>query len=313
MVTETRETSLSLPVPKRLLIGLALFGVYIIWGSTYLAIAIAVKSYPPFVTGALRFLSAGGILYMGLRFRGVEYPKWIEVRNAAFIGVLMIVGSVGLVTLTEFWGTPSGVVATVLATAPFWAGLWSTLWGRQPHRLEWLGMVIGLLGVAILTFEHGFQTNPLTFIVFLGPACWSLGSIWSQHLTMPKGMMASAIEMLSGGAVLAFIGLVLGESLPRHPTLTSTLALIYLSLFGSLLAFSAYLFLLRHVRPTLATSFAYVNPAVALSLGLFLGEPIGLNALVALPIILTGMVFITIVQLRTKGKNNGTNTKHSSD
>ena len=294
----TSHTGLNPRIPEWVLIALALFAVYVIWGSTYLAIALAVKSYPPFLMGAIRFLVAGSILYLILRWQGEANPAQLEVWNAARIGVLMIVGSVGLVTLTEFWGAPSGVVATVLATVPFWAGLWSSLWGRQPNRLEWLGMGIGLVGVAVLTLEHGFQANPTTLIVFLGPACWALGSIWSQHVPMPKGMMASAVEMLSGGLVLGVIGLVLGEHLPIRPTLTATLSLAYLAVFGSLVAFSAYLFLLGRVRPALATSFAYINPMVALGLGLTLGEPIGINALLALPIILTGMVLIALAQAR---------------
>jgi drug/metabolite transporter (DMT)-like permease len=298
------QTSLHPRVPEWILIALALFAVYVIWGSTYLAIALAVKSYPPFLMGAIRFLSAGSILYLILRWQGQANPARLELWNAARIGVLMIVGSVGLVTLTEFWGAPSGVVATVLATVPFWAGLWSSLWGRQPNKLEWFGMGIGLLGVAVLTLEHGFQANPITLIVFLGPACWALGSIWSQHVPMPKGMMASALEMLSGGLVLGVIGLLLGEDLPTRPTLTATLSLAYLAVFGSLLAYSAYLFLLERVRPALATSFAYVNPVVALGLGLILGEPIGINAQLALPIILTGMVLIALAQARAKGEDN---------
>jgi drug/metabolite transporter (DMT)-like permease len=300
----TSHTSLNPRVPEWVLIVLALFAVYVIWGSTYLAIALAVKSYPPFLMGAIRFLIAGGILYSVLRWQDETNLTRLEVWNAARIGVLMIVGSVGLVTLTEFWGAPSGVVATVLATVPFWSGFWSSLWGRQPNTLEWLGMGIGLLGVAVLTLEHGFQANPITLIVFLGPACWALGSIWSQHLPMPKGMMASALEMLSGGLVLGAIGLFLGEYLPSHPTITATLSLAYLAVFGSLVAFSAYLFLLGRVRPALATSFAYVNPVVALGLGLILGEPIGINAVLALPIILTGMVLIALAQSRAKGENN---------
>jgi drug/metabolite transporter (DMT)-like permease len=291
-------------VPEWVLIALALFAVYVIWGSTYLAIALAVKSYPPFLMGAIRFLVAGNILYLILRWQGQANPGRLELWNAARIGVLMIVGSVGLVTLTEFWGAPSGVVATVLATVPFWAGLWSSLWGRQPNKLEWFGMGIGLVGVALLSLEHGFQANPITLIVFLGPACWALGSIWSQHVPMPKGMMASALEMLSGGLVLGVIGLLLGEDLPTRPILTATLSLAYLAVFGSLLAYSAYLFLLERVRPALATSFAYVNPVVALGLGLILGEPIGINAQLALPIILTGMVLIALAQACAKGEDN---------
>jgi drug/metabolite transporter (DMT)-like permease len=307
------HTSLHPRVPEWVLIALALFAVYVIWGSTYLAIALAVKSYPPFLMGAIRFLSAGSILYLILRWQGQANPARLELWNAARIGVLMIVGSVGLVTLTEFWGAPSGVVATVLATVPFWAGLWSSLWGRQPNKLEWFGMGIGLLGVAVLTLEHGFQANPITLIVFLGPACWALGSIWSQHVPMPKGMMASALEMLSGGLVLGVIGLILGENLPTRPTPMATLSLAYLAVFGSLLTYSAYLFLLERVRPALATSFAYVNPVVALGLGLILGEPIGINAQLALPIIMTGMVLIALAQARAKGEDNESSTEFRSE
>jgi drug/metabolite transporter (DMT)-like permease len=285
--------------PPRVLILLALFAVYFIWGSTYFAIAVAVKSFPPFLTGAIRFLSAGAVLYVLQRWNGAPSPTRLELWNTACIGAVMIVGSVGLVTLTESWGAPSGVVATVLATAPVWAGVWSTLWGHRPHRFEWLGMVLGLIGVAFLTLEGGFQANAVTLIVFIAPACWSLGSIWGRHLTMPAPAMASALEMLCGGVLLAVIGLLLGERLPHQPTPSSLIALAYLAVFGSLVAFSAYLFLLEHVRPTLATSFAYVNPIVALGLGLLVGEPIGMNAMLALPVILLGMAVIGFAQQHT--------------
>jgi drug/metabolite transporter (DMT)-like permease len=294
------ENSSAVSAPPRALIILALFAVYFIWGSTYLAIAFAVQSFPPFFTGAIRFLSAGLMLFAIQRLRGAPTPSKLEFWNAARVGVLMIVGSVGLVTLTESWGAPSGVVATVLATAPVWAGIWGGLWGHRPRPLEWLGMLLGLIGVALLALEGGFQANILTLIVFIAPMCWSLGSIWAKHLTMPAPAMASALEMLCGGVVLAVIGYLWGEQLPSQPTFSSLIALAYLTVFGSLVAFSAYLFLLENVRPTVATSFAYVNPIVALGLGFLVSEPITIKAALALPVILLGMAAIGLAQRPSK-------------
>lgn len=284
----------------RWLIWLSLASLYIVWGSTYLGIRIAVQTIPPFALNTTRFVLAGALLYMFLRARGAANPTPIQLRNASIVGLFLIVGGNGLVTLAEHLGAPSGIVATVVATMPLWAGLWSSLWGNRPRKLEWIGMGVGLIGVALLTLEGSLRANPGAFVVFLAPVCWSFGSILSRHLEMPEGLMASSVEMFVGGLIALPISLLLHEPW-RVPSLESALAFAYLVSFGSLIAFNAYIYLLTKVRPALATSYAYVNPVVAVILGALLaGEHFGISALVALPVILTGVGLVMYAQNRAR-------------
>lgn len=213
----------TLPIPKSpdtLLIVLSLLSLYFIWGSTYLGIHQAVQDggFASFQLNATRFIFSGVLLLAILRFRGAKMPSAVQIRNAALIGIFLVIGGNGLTTLALKWGAPSGLSATVIATTSLWAGLWSTLWGNRPRRLEWLGMGIGVLGVAVLTLEGSFRTNPAIFIQFAAPMLWALGSILSRHLEMPEGLMASAVEMLAGGLMALpisfFIRRNLGDAQP---------------------------------------------------------------------------------------------------
>ena len=281
-----------------LLIAFSLFALYIIWGSTYFGIRVGVQSFPPFLMNAIRFTLAGGILYGFLRARGTKPPVKLEWWSAFRIGLFLIIGGNTGTTLAESLGVASGLAATIVATMPLWAALWSTLWGQRPRWLEVAGMLVGLVGVVILSREGNLQGNPTGAIVmFIAPIFWSFGSIWSKHLTLPQGLMASATEMLTAGVLMIPISFLLGERMTKAPSLESLLALIYLITFGSLIAFSAYVYLLTKVRPTLATSYAYVNPIVAVLLGVFFGhEKIGLNALIAMPIILSAVGLVAYAQ-----------------
>ena len=159
-------------------------------------------------------------------------------------------------------------------------------------------MVVGLIGVLILSLDNNLRGNPTGAIVmFIAPMFWSFGSIWSKYVTLPQGLMASATEMLTAGILMFPISFLIGEHLTKTPSLESLLALVYLITFGSLIAFSAYLYLLTKVRPTLATSYAYVNPIVAVILGVFWGqEKIGINAFIAMPIILSAVGLVAYAQ-----------------
>jgi drug/metabolite transporter (DMT)-like permease len=280
------------------LIGFSLFALYIIWGSTYFGIRIGVQSFPPFFMNAIRFTVAGVILYAVLRARGTKHPNKLEWWSAFRIGLFLIIGGNTGTTLAESLGVASGLAATIVATMPLWAALWSTLWGQRPRLLEVAGMLVGLIGVIILSREGNLQGNPTGAIVmFIAPIFWSFGSIWSKHLTLPQGLMASATEMLTAGILMIPISFFLGERMTKTPSLESLLALLYLITFGSLIAFSAYLYLLSKVRPTLATSYAYVNPIVAVLLGMFFGqEKIGINAFIAMPIILSAVGLVAYAQ-----------------
>jgi drug/metabolite transporter (DMT)-like permease len=288
------------PGTQRLLVPLSLFLVYVVWGSTYLALRWALEGFSPFLMNGLRLLVAGGLLYPIARLRGRARPTAREWRDSAFVGAVLFIGGLGLVTVAEDNGVGSGLAASAVAVMPLWAALWSGLFGRWPNRLEWLGLLVGLAGVALLSREGDFQSSPLgTVLMVLSPILWAFGSVVSTRLRMPQGLMASAAQMLTGGAALVAAGLLRGERVEEMPGLGPWLAVAYLIVFGSLFAYTAYAYLLAHTRPAVATSYAYVNPVVAVILGVTLGEEvIGGWALVGLPIILAGVAMVGLAQKR---------------
>jgi len=214
-------------------------------------------------------------------------------------------GGNGFITFAEQW-VASGIAALAVATMPLFAALIAGLWGRWPRKMEWVGLLLGFTGVILLNLEGDMRANPIGAIALLvGAASWALGSVWSRYLPLPGGMMASATEMLGGGAVLLVLGLVSGERMTAFPAAGPTLAFFYLVVFGSIVAFSAYSYLLQKVRPTLSTSYAYVNPVVAVALGVWLGgELITWAGLVAMPIILLGVGIVMLSKERKTGAVN---------
>jgi drug/metabolite transporter (DMT)-like permease len=300
----TALTTTAPPSRERWLVPLAMIALYLIWGSTYLGIGIAVKpgGFAAFQLNAVRFIIAGVLLFAFLRARGAPIPTRRQLLNGALVGVLLVIGGNGLTTLALKWGASGGISATVIATTTLWAGLWSMLWGNRPRNLEWLGMIVGLAGVAVLTLEGSFRSNPAIFIQFAAPMLWALGSILSRHRDMPQGVMSTAVQMIAGGIVALPISFALGE--PWHmPSLEAWGAFVYLVVFGSWVGYNAYTYLLGQVRPAVATSYAYVNPVVALGLGLWLlNETIDPKTLIALPIILCGVGLIALAQNRALSK-----------
>lgn len=274
---------------------LSLLTVYIIWGTTYLAIRYTLESFPPHLMMGIRFVIAGGGLFTFLWLRGAPMPTLRQWRSAAIVGLLLYVGAMGSVAMAEQW-VSSGLAATLVATSPVFAMLFSLLWGAKPARREWIGVALGIVGVALLTFEGNLRANPGGIVLMIfATVCWSLGSVWSKHLDTPKGAMGNAAEMLVGGVVLVALGSLRGERIVSAPTPAALLALAYLITFGSLATMTAYMYLLKTVSPALATSYAFVNPAIALFLGVALGgEQITGMALVALPIILIGVGFVAL-------------------
>ena len=289
-----------------------LFGVtfalgilYLVWGSTYLAIKVAVETLPPYLMLAGRFLVAGGLLYLFLRIRGAPHPTLIQWRGATIVGTLLLVGGLGSATLAEEMGVASGVVAVTVSTMPLWYTLFIRFQGVRVGRLEWLGMIVGLTGVVLLNQEADLRTNyAAAALLFLAPISWALGSVWSRSLRQPSGLMASATQMVIAGLVLVPIALLRGERLIRIPSLNSSLALLYLITFGSLLAYSAYVYLLgREVRPALLGSYAYVNPVVAVLLGVGLvGETLSGTGVVGVGIILAGVILAVAAKQKPNAK-----------
>lgn len=276
---------------------LALVAVYLIWGSTYLGIAFAVQTIPPFMLGAVRFLLAGGLLYAVLRRQGLPHPTPQQWWGAARVGVLLFVGGMAPVVVAQQAGVASGLAATVIATMPLWAALFSGFWGRWPASVEWVGLGLGLVGVLLLSLDKGFAGAPwAAALVFVGPVFWAFGSIWSRRLQQPPGLMAPASQMLVAGLVFLPLSFLFGETW-QMPSPTSLWALAYLIGFGTLVGYNAYVFLLQNVSSSLATSYAFVNPVVAVILGAWLAnERLSPLSLVALPVILLGVGLVVMAQ-----------------
>ncbi|MDJ0954269.1 MAG: drug/metabolite exporter YedA [Acidimicrobiia bacterium] len=287
---------------QRFLVLAALGAVYVIWGSTYLALRFGLEGFPPFILNGIRFVVAGAIMYPVLRARGLPRPTRRQWGNAALVGVLLLVGGVGLVTVAEDQGVGSGVAATAVAVMPLWAALFSGIFGLWPANREWLGLGLGFLGVVLLAQEGDLQASPLGLVlVLVAPMLWALGSVWGSRLDLPSPLMTAAAQLLVGGGVLMVAGLLRGERIDAVPPAEAWLALAYLTVMGSIVAFAAYVYLLEAVRPALATSYAYVNPVVAVALGVTLGaETVTGAAWLALPIILAGVALVVTPQRRTR-------------
>lgn len=291
------ETTTTGP-PSRGKVVAALLAVYFIWGSTYLGLRFGLEGFPPFLLNGIRFVVAGGILFLVLRSRGKKSPTPRQWRNLMLLGIPLFVGGLSLVTFAEDLGVGSGVTATAIAVTPVWAALWSGWFGHWPVRREWIGLIVGLLGVLVLAQEGDFRSSSVgTLLVVISPIFWAFGSIWGPRLDLPKGLMAPAAQLLSGGLLLSTIGLVRGERIVEMPSTSAWLALAYLIFFGSIIAFTSYFYLIRTVRPALAVSYAYVNPVVAVALGLSLGgEVITGPIFIALPLILLSVGLVATAQ-----------------
>ena len=286
----------------RVLIPLALFALYVIWGSTYLGIRYALESYPPFLLAGVRFLCAGAALYGFLRWRGLAPPTPRQWRNAAFTGVLLLGFGNGLVCYAE-QSVSSGIAAVAVASMPLFAALFYGMYGQWPNRRETIGLLIGFAGVVVLNLGSALSGSRLGAIALLVAAmCWAFGSAWSRRRDMPAGPMNTAAQMLCGSAALLAVSVARGESFPAHPSVRATVAVAYLAVFGSIIAFSAYLYVLKHARPALATSYAYVNPPVAVLFGVLLaGEHVGAFDLAGMAVILLGVMVITLAKSKAHG------------
>jgi drug/metabolite transporter (DMT)-like permease len=288
------------PAPAGLAVVLALAIVYVVWGSTYLAIRFALEGgWPPLlaVSGA-RFLVAGGAMYAFLRWRGVAAPTGAQWRNLLAMGAMLLLLGNGCVVLAE-QHVSSGLAAVAVASVPLWMGFFGLFYRQRPSRAEWLGIAIGFAGVAWLNAGSSLAASPTGLVMLLvAPVGWAFGSVWSRGRDLPSPFMAAAGQMLCGGAMLFTVGLLRGEGFDAMPTMHGTLALLYLAVFGSIIAFSTYVWLLHHVRPALVSSYAYVNPAIAVALGAWLaGERFTAHDIGAMVVILAGVVTITLARV----------------
>lgn len=219
-----------------------------------------------------------------------------QLLNAALIGILLLAVGNGLVTVAEHQDVPSGIAAVVVATVPLFTLCFSHFFGIKTRKLEWTGIAIGLAGIIMLNSGGNLSGNPWgALLILIGSMSWAFGSVFGARIALPTGMMAGAIEMLAAGVVLMFASFIAGEKLTTMPTLSGFMAVGYLALFGSIIAINAYMYLIRNVSPALATSYAYVNPVVAVLLGTGLGgESLSSVEWLALGVIVFAVVLVTL-------------------
>jgi len=285
----------------RLLIAFAC--VYLIWGSTYLAIRIAIETIPPFLMAGVRFLIAGLALVLWSRSRGAAWPDRGQWWTAAIVGALLLLGGNGLVVWAELT-VPSALAALIVAAVPIVTVAldWMRPGGVRPGRATILGLLTGFTGVAILVnpfAADASRVDPWGAVALLAATVsWAVGSIYSRGArAVESPLMGAGANMLTGGAGLVLTGLLLGEAGQVNLAGISTrsaLAMLYLIFVGALVGFTAFFYLLRHTTPAKSTTYAYVNPIVAIVLGwAILNEPITSRVLVAAAVIIAGVVMIT--------------------
>lgn len=289
----------------------AFAAIYFIWGSTFLVIKYAIETLPPFLMAGTRYLSAGLILWCFVRYKDRSPLTFKHWRGTIIIGILMLVGGNGLVTVAEQY-IASGLAALLIATTPMWLVLFDWLFcrGTRPTTLTTVGIVVGLVGVYLLLGPSSIAGAPVdTFgatLCLLACLFWAIGSLYSRHAGLPKSTLTStAMQMLAGGAVMLVVGLALGEGsrvVWNAVSAKSLLSLAYLSIFGSIVALSAYSWLLKVTTAARVGTYAYVNPMVAIALGaIFANEPLSPRVLVAGAVILTAVVMITLAKARKTG------------
>ena len=281
--------------PGKAAILAALLAVYVLWGSTYYAIKIALENYPPFLLTAIRMLIAGGVMFAILRWRGEAAPTRKQWRAIFVLALLLTVLSNALVNLAEET-VSTGLVAIGVAAMPLWAGFFSALRGQHPTVREWIGIAIGFIGVLWLNIGTEMNAGWQGMLaVLIAPISWAYGSIWSRQQDLPTPFMSAASQMLLGSVGACIVGLVLGERITALPALVPTMAMLNLVVAGSIFGFTAYIWLLHHVRPALATSYAYVNPVIAVAIGaLLLDEKFNSHAIGAMLLILFGVILMTV-------------------
>lgn len=286
------------------LIPLAFLSVYLFWGGTYLGMKFALASFPPFIMAGLRHTSAGIILASIAFFKKESFPSKEEILNAGLVGALLLLCGNGLVAYAEM-RVPSSIASLIIASVPLWiSGLnWISGDKRKPSLLELFGLFLGFSGIMVLAFQGSNTSLNIDVIgialLLTASLSWSIGSLYSKRSNMPKSSFYSvAFQMLIGGSLLLLFSTLLGEHKLFNPSLIteqSLYAMFYLIVFGSIIGYSAYIYLLKNVNPTLASTNAFVNPVVALILGWSLAnEVLSPQALIASILIIGAVVIITL-------------------
>ena len=277
---------------------LAFAAIYVVWGSTYLAIRYAIETMPPLIMAGVRFLISGGLMYAWAR-RTAPAPTAAEWRAGAVIGALLFLGGNGGVVIAEKT-VPSGTAALLIAVEPLWVAMLDALRTRtRPDGLRVVGLLLGLGGVAILVGPTAGGPVGGMLLVVLASLAWAAGSVYGLAAARPRSpAMSASVPMLTGGAILLAVGTARGEWTGLSPaafSAPSLLAFAYLIVFGSVVAFTAYSWLISNVSPTLVATYAFVNPVVAVFLGWALGgEVVTLRTVVGAAVIVSGVVLITV-------------------
>jgi drug/metabolite transporter (DMT)-like permease len=281
------------------LIGACLLSVYLIWGTTYFAIKVGVQGAPPFFLMGTRFVVAGGALTIWQMLRGRKLPTAKQWRNAALLGFLLLVVGNGGVAVAERW-VSSGATVALISIMPLGAALWCGVFGQWPRRMEWVAIALGGLGAVVMLMGRDLQGSiPGTLIILCGTTCWSLGTVLARRIDVPHGPTGFGAEMLAAGILSLIVSSMLGEHWTLPHAAKVWWAWAYLVVFGSLIAFSAYRFVVERVSATLAATYAYVNPPVALLVGWWLGsESFSYNVLLGLPIVLIAVALLAWIQTR---------------
>jgi len=277
-----------------LLIAGCVAATWFVWGSTYLAIKIALQGFPPFFQMGTRFLVAGALVLAWTRWQGRPWPDGRQWRHAFLLGALMLGGGMGGTAVAE-QTVGSGLIVAFIAVVPMMMAALNLLWRIVPSRRESAGIAVGLVGVVMLTQGAGFQSSPAGLLAII-TACvtWSVGSVLSQHRwPLAPGAVGYGSEMLCGGVVLMLLSALAGERLDGVPSLQAWLAWGYLVVAGSLIAFTAYMVLLDRASGPWVSSYTFVNPVIAMLLGVTLGgETVTPAEMVAVGVVLGGVLLL---------------------
>ncbi|MGI8508853.1 MAG: EamA family transporter [Gemmatimonadaceae bacterium] len=294
------------PARTRLITAFAI--VYVVWGSTYLAIHYAIATIPPFLMAGIRFVTAGSIIYLWTMSRRAERPTRLHWRNAAIIGVLLLAGGNGGVVWAE-QTVPTGITALLVATVPLWLVVleWTRPNGKRPSTGVAIGLIIGLAGMGVLVGPESFHgAGPVNLwgagVLIFASFLWAVGSLFARGAELPSKLLTSGMEMLAGGGALILFSIGTGEAhhFNLHAVSTSSiLGLAYLITFGSLIAFTAYSWILKNASPAAVGTYAYVNPVVAVFLGwLIAGESVTSRTLAGAAIIVAAVGIVTFTSNR---------------
>ena len=294
----------------------ALWVVYIVWGSTYLAIEFSIRSMPPLLAMGSRFLAAGLLMAVVLAIKfGPGYLK-IKKRQIPFLtllGALLLGLGLGMVTLAQFNDVPSGMVALLISALPFWIAIFKAIDGMKTSIWSWVGIAIGFIGVGILLIPELSKPNNNAhilwmFMVILGNLGWAFGTYIAPRLDLPKStLVVTCYQMLFGGIAMTVAGLIFGEEIGDllDATLSSWLWWVFLVLIGSIATYTAYLWLVSNAPVGLIATYAYVNPVIAVSLGvLFLDEKLSITLLLGAIVVIAGVFLVVRVEARTVGQTS---------